>query len=308
MSHPSRLSLASHSRIKAIQSELLNLRSEDIIPPAVRDYLATGMLCLAEAFMEAELQELVGTRWAQYPGRELKRYGTRQGQICVLGRKRKVAAPRVRVIGGKELQLQTYYLLNDERLLTEAFAAAWVVSAEAEITASLIEAQLQDLDLKNMPAARLIRAGVQARQTFLASQQMQEQLVSIFIDQIELAQSSYIAAVAVDSERAFQVLALRSGILNNSNDCKTIVSTLLDHAHPESADGNEQNVFMIPDSSILRRTIRDFFPQANIHTCYDFGPEPTPSMKIEQEVAGNEAFSSVTEATLQQIKSWSEAL
>jgi hypothetical protein len=309
MAHPSRLSLASHSKTKAIQHECLNRRPADVIPQAVRDYLSNGMLCLAEALMEAEMQVLVGTRWAQYPGRELKRYGRRHGQISVFGRKRKIGAPRVRIIGGKEMQLLTYALLNDDQILSEGFAAAWLASEAPALAASVLEAHLQSFDFGHIPIDAVIKESGVARERFLAAPDQNNQTAAFFIDHLEFSQKSCIAVAAVDTEKVTRVLTLQPGSLHNNDDCKRVILHLMSHALPQEAGDDFRDIFIIPDSPTLRRNIRESFPRATVHTCYDFDPQQEPGTRIEQDVEGTGIYSSpAVETTLQQLKSWSEAL
>jgi hypothetical protein len=309
MAHPSRLSLALHSKTKAIQHECLNLRPADVIPQAVRDYLSNGMICLAEALMEAEMQVLVGTRWAQYPGRELKRYGRRHGQISVFGRKRKIGAPRVRIIGGKEMQLLTYALLNDDQILSEGFAAAWLACDAPAMAASLLESHLQSFDLGHIPIDTVIKESGVARERFLTAPDQNDQTAAFFIDDLEFSKESYIAVAAIDTEKVTRILTLQPGSLHNNDDCKKPILHLVSHASPHEADDDFKDIFIIPDSPMLRRNIRESFPRATVHTCYDFDPQQTPGTRIEQDVEGTGIYSSpAVETTLQQLKSWTEAL
>jgi hypothetical protein len=308
MAHPSRLSLASHSKTKAIQHACLNLRPADIIPLAVRDYLSNGMICLAEALMEAEMQVLVGTRWAQYPGRELKRYGRRHGQISVFGRKRKIGAPRVRIIGGKEMQLPTYALLNSDQILSEEFAAAWLACDAPTTAASILESHIQAFDLGHIPIDTVIKETGVARERFLAAPNQNNQAAAFFIDHLEFSQKSYIAVAAIDSE-VTRVLTLQPGSLHNNDDCRKVILHLLGHTSPREAGDDFKDMFIIPDFLMLRRNIRESFPYATVHTSYDFDPQQTPGTRIEQDVEGTGIYSSpAVETTLQQLKSWTEAL
>lgn len=309
MAHPSRLSLALNAKRKAVQHECLNLRPADVVSKAVQSHLLEGMLRLAQSLMEAEMQELVGTRWAQYPERQLKRYGSRHGQIAVFGRKRKVAAPRVRVIGGKEVKLASYAVLNRKDFLSEDFALAWLAADHADGAAAVLQTHLDSFAHLQIPALHALKECLSTRQSFLNLDFPIRDGVAFFVAQIESEQKPYGAIVAMDEERHTRVLVLRQMNIYKDTDCKPLLDTLHARVLPRKADDELKDIFIIPDSSPVRRAIRAKYPQATLHTSYDFAPGQPHSPLIDQEIDDPASFTKATvEAQMELLKSWSEAL
>ena len=83
----------------------------------LRELMVKGGLAIAAALFTEEMAQLCGPRYERGEGLA-SRWGARQGEVVLGGRKVKVQRPRVRQ-EGREVELETYRRLQAEDPLTE---------------------------------------------------------------------------------------------------------------------------------------------------------------------------------------------
>jgi len=100
---------------------------------------ATRLLAvnLAEALLQAEADAICGPRYKNNPHRQLYRWGSQPGYVCVAAVKMPITRPRVRTKNGREVQLQTYRMLQNRQALCEETLTLHRLGVRGELRRSL---------------------------------------------------------------------------------------------------------------------------------------------------------------------------
>ena len=161
-----------------------------------------GLAVVAEIF-EGEMTQLVGPRGKHSPERQAYRHGQESRQLTLGGRRVEIQKPRARTKAGEEVELASYRLFSSRDPLTQAARDRML----AGLSSSRYLAGLEPLGRwRQKPShTRLSRASFVASTARKLHEVMGRELcgmdlLAIFIDGIETAEHTIVAALGVESE------------------------------------------------------------------------------------------------------------
>jgi putative transposase len=165
--------------------------------------------------------------------------------------------PRVRTMGGSEVELKTYTDLNSPELLNEAAAAKLITGVSTRRYPKTVEKLLRG---RGIGRQTISHRGAEEMAKQLAVFQTRSfegtEFVAIFMDGIGLGERISVAAVGMDKDGKKHVLGFEQGSTENSGTCRKLLSHLIDRGILE-ADGGY--LFIIDGGKGLLKAINEVF-------------------------------------------------
>jgi len=223
--------------------------------------LTAGIQALSE-LMEKDAEELCGPRHGRR-GRRGYRWGRTQGKIGFHGGKVDVERPRVREIGGPEINLPSW-----EQAVAEDWLGPWAMN-QMLINVSTRKfgraVRLPEGDIPAPAGAGVSKSAASRRFVALSAQRMRDwmqadlsalDLLVVQIDGIHITQDLVlVAAVGIDGEGIKHPLGLMEGATENAS----VVQALIDDLVERGLDPKRPRLFIIDGSKALSKAIRRTF-------------------------------------------------
>jgi putative transposase len=250
-------------------AEILGSDYKTAMQQGVREYLDVICIKLLKAFMQGEITELCGIRYAHDPQRQFTRHGYQKGAVTVLGGgKQPIERPRARNVGtGAEAVLDTYETFSNSQVLDEqtlALLGAGVSSRQFEKT---IENRLRRRGISaSAVSRRVIRSAQDSLEKFEQRRWDKTRFVSLLFDGVRVGNVMVIACIGVDLGGKKQVLGVHPGATENARVCRDLIRKLVDRG----LDPDGHYLFVVDGSKALRAAIVETFGQeAVIQRCQE---------------------------------------
>ena len=250
-----------------ILSKLLVGELPEIVANGVQGWLRERGVLLVQLLMNAEVQQVAGSRGKHDRDRKCVRWGTQDGSVLLLEQRIPVKKPRVRTgSGGIEVELEVYEALKDKTFLNE--------QAAAKLLSGLSTRRFEKTLEKTLRGRGIGRQTISAR----GIQEMNKQLVefqsrslsglgilTVFIDGIHLADDVYVAAVGIGSDGKRHVLGFEPGSTESSGVCRSLLSGLIERGALSEAGGI---LFVVDGGKGLFKAVQEVFGRrAEIQRC-----------------------------------------
>jgi putative transposase len=199
-----------------------------------------GLMVMAQ-MLEAEMAARVGPKHAKLPGRQANWHGTTEGSVVLGGREVTVTRPRGRSVGGKEIELDSWYAFSSRDLLDQLTVERMLAGVAtrrhvdvAEPLSSEVESMAKATGRSSV-SRRFKRATEAALAELMARDLSGLEVAVIMIDGLEIAGQCVVVALAILADGTKVPVGLWLGDTEN----KTVVTGLLADlaARGLSADG-----------------------------------------------------------------------
>jgi transposase-like protein len=221
------------------------------------------MLCAGTEVLLAMLEEdrtrLCGPKHAQSEERGNYRHGHDTGPLVLGGRKVAVRKPRVRSIGGDEVELPTWRQFADEDPLTERAIEQMLVG----VTTRKYERSLEPLP-RGLESQGTSRSSVSRRfvartsaqvEGFLARSLKGKDYPVVMIDGTGFGDHLMLVAMGIDSKGTKHVLGVREGTTESEGVCRSLLQDLIERG----LEVERARLFVIDGGKGIRKAIRDVF-------------------------------------------------
>lgn len=216
-----------------------------------------GMKAL-DVLLESERERLCGPAHARGPAGGATRWGSTQGKLVMGGQRVSVRRPRVRQDGHEvELAAWEQFASRDplnERTLEQIALGVSTRSYRRSVEELPVELAADGAG-KSAVSERLIAMTQQQLNDWLARDLSNENIVSVMIDAIVVADHTVVIALGITEAGEKQPLGLWDGATENSVVCQS----LLDNLVQRGLDPQRAYLFVIDGSKALRKAIRDTF-------------------------------------------------
>jgi len=263
-----------------------------------RELMAKGGQAIATALFIEELARLCGPRYGREEGLA-SRWGTRQGEVVLGGRKVKLRHPRVRH-QGREVELETYRQLQREDPLDARALEQMLVGVSTRKYARSLEpvpAALEETGTSKSAVSRRFVAKTQEQlEAALAKPLSDRTWLTLLIDGIEFHEHVVLVVVGVDDAGGKHVLAFREGSTENATLCREMLADLVARGVP----ADRSLLIVIDGGRGLRKAVNDVFGQyALVQRCQvhkkrnvlDHLPE---EMRTQTRAAMSEAYAAAS--------------
>ena len=191
--------------------------------------VGVGLAVVGEIF-EEELTQLVGPRGKHSPERRAYRHGQERRQLTLGGRRVGVQKPRARTKAGEEVELESYRLFAGRDLLTQAALDRMLAGLSTRRYRAGLEpiGSVEAKAISRSTVSRRFIAGTTRKLHELMGRDLSGlDLLAIFIDGIETADHTIVAALGVDADGRKHPLGLWEGSTENKTVCKSLLHNLI---------------------------------------------------------------------------------
>jgi putative transposase len=242
--------------------DVLKPNIKAIVRDGVEQYIGYGTRFMLELLMHAEAQELCG-RWNSRPQkRELRRWGVeRKGTAIIDGIKRRVERPRVRAQRNmndpdREVQLETYKVMNRTELLDGPLVAAILSGVSARKYAQIVSRGLEAKGIKRSAISRkAIAATKPTVEQFRQRRLDQFDFIALILDGVNVGKHQVIVCIGVTLDGRKHMLGLRTGATENEIVCRDLIRDLIGRGLSTS----KEYLFVVDGSGALIKAIRAAF-------------------------------------------------
>ena len=191
--------------------------------------VGVGLSVVGEIF-EEEITQLVGPRGKHDSQRKGYRHGREDRQLTLGGRRIEVQKPRARTKAGGEVELESFRFFASRDLLTQAALNRML----ARLSTRCYGAGLEPVGVE--PKATT-RSSISRRFVAGTTRKLRElmgrdlgglDLLAIFIDGIETAEHTIVAALGVDVDGRKHPLGLWEGSTENKTVCQALLNNLVE--------------------------------------------------------------------------------
>jgi len=192
--------------------------------------VGVGLAVVGEIF-EEEIGQVVGPRGKHDPERRAYRHGRERRQLTLGGRRVGVEKPRARTKAGEEVELESYRFFSSRDLLTEAALVRMLAGLSTRHYRAGLE-PMGKLEAKATGRSAISRRFVTGTSRKLAELMGRDlkalDLLAIFIDGIETAEHTIVAALGVDAQGKKHPLGLWEGSTENKTVCQALLNNLVE--------------------------------------------------------------------------------
>ena len=261
--------------------------TESPLPPQIQEALGElvgaareGLLALSvgvglgvvHELMELEVDEVVGPKGKQDPGRVAKRHGHEDGSMTLGGRRVPVRRPRMRTADDEhELPVETYGYFADRDPLTRAVMDRMLAGVSTRRFARVGEPVGSEVEASSSSTGKTAVSDMFIERTRTALGELMSRrlddvrLAVMMLDGLEIAERTHVVALGITTEGVKIPLGLWEGSTENATLARALLADLVDRG----LDPGQAILFVIDGGKALRRAIRDVFGEhALVHRCH----------------------------------------
>ncbi len=279
----------------------------------LRELMVKGGLAIAAALFTEEIGQLCGPRYERGEGLA-SRWGSRQGEVVLGGRKVKLRRPRVRH-DGREVELETYRRLQAEDPLTERALEQMLVGVSTRKYARSLEPAptgLTETATSKSAVSRRFVAKTQEQLEAALSQPLGDRgWLALLIDGIAFHEHVVLVVLGVDDTGDKHVLAFREGSTENATLCREMLADLVARGVP----ADRSLLVVIDGGKGLRKAVNDVFGQyalvqrCQVHKKRNILDHLPDQMRAQTRAALSEAYAAVSyELALTQLQNLARSL
>ncbi len=233
---------------------------EDLIREVQLEVKALGVsmgTMLMQKFIAAEVKELIGERYAREEEKCYK-WGQEDGYVTVGGQKVHIERTRVRRGRGKggEVIPATYLQFQREDDRTRRVFANMLANVSCRHYGKAIETLQQGYGISKSVVSREMIKVTKEQLAELTERRLEGvDVVVLIIDGIEVEDTTFIAAIAIDKQGVKHLLGFAEGATENGEVCKE----LLDQLKDRGLRTDRPILGLIDGSKALRKGLKDLY-------------------------------------------------
>ena len=240
-------------RVTIALAEMAETAREGLLALSV----GVGLAVVGEIF-EQEVTQLVGPRGKHSPERQAYRHGQERRQLTLGGRRVEVHKPRARTKAGEEMELESYRFFASRDLLTRAALDRMLAGLSTRRYRAGLEpvGKLEAKATSRSTISRRFVTGTARKLRELMGRDLSGlDLLALFIDGIETAEHTIVAALGVDAEGRKHPLGLWEGSTENKTVCQALLNNLVERG----LDTERPLLAVIDGGKAIRSALRSTF-------------------------------------------------
>ena len=233
---------------------------EDLIREVQLEVKALGVsmgTILMQKFIAAEVKELIGERYGR-EGEKCYVWGRQDGYVTVGGQKVHIERRRVRCRRGKggEVIPTSYLEFQREDDRARRVFANMLANVSCRHYGKAIETVQQGYGISKSVVSREMVKATGDELAQLCERRLEGvEMVVLIIDGIEVDETSFIAAIAIDKQGVKHLLGFVEGATEDAELCKELLEKLKD----QGLRTDQAILALIDGSKALRKGLRDLF-------------------------------------------------
>jgi len=244
---------------------------EDLLGEVQLEVKSMGVslgIMIMQKFIAAEVEELLGKRY----GREEEKcynWGKQDGYVTVGGQKVHIERSRVRRGQGKggEVVPESYLQFQQDDERTRRVFANMLANVSCRHYGKAIETVQQGYGISKSVVSREMVKATKGELAQLCERRLDGiEMVVLIIDGIEVGETTFIAALAIDTKGDKHLLGFAEGATENADVCKE----LLENLKERGLRTDRAILALLDGSKALHKAVRDFWrDKVLIHRCHE---------------------------------------
>lgn len=183
---------------------------------------------VAISLLEDEVLRLCGKAHVPAPERQMTRHGHQSGWVAIAGQKLTVPRPRVRYTTERgEVALPTYALLQQTRSMSEAVRNRMIRGVSCRNYEAVVNGGLESFGIKRSSVSRAFKTATASKVKRFSERRWDGvRFVTIYIDGVNYARETMIAALGLKADGTKHILGLRQGATENAEVGKDLLADL----------------------------------------------------------------------------------
>lgn len=207
-----------------------------------------------ESVMEAEVEQLAGTRSQPNPQRNIYRWGIEDGYCIIDGQRVPIKRPRLRSRTKKEVPLGSYEMFQRSSLLNDTVWQKIMLGLTMRSYKEVVQQFADAYGLeKSTTCEHFIEASRKKLKELLERSLTGLSIATMVIDGTIFKGQSLVVAVGIDASGRKLVLGLRQGATENA----AVVSALLGDLMERGLDFTTPRLYVVDGSKAIRAAIRN---------------------------------------------------
>jgi putative transposase len=221
----------------------------------VSELVRQAGLQLMDLVMQAEVEELVGTRSQRQAERTANRWGSERGYCVVMGQKVPVQRPRVRTTDDKEVRLGSYEMFHRGEPLTETVWEKLMLGLSTRKYGQAVRQFTEAYGLeKSAISEHFIEASRAKLQKMMERRLDKTRLCALMIDATPFEGQQMVAALGIAQDGKKTILGIRQGATENA----TVVGELLGDLINRGLDFTEPRLYVLDGGKALTAAVKKY--------------------------------------------------
>ena len=211
---------------------------------------------VAASLLEEDVLKLCGKKSLRDPTRDNCRHGSQPGYVILGGQKVAIRRPRVRSIGGVEVDLDVYATLQSADAMPDAALTKMLRGVSCRDYEAVVETARAGFGVKKSSVSKnFVQASAEKLQEFDQRRYDDTTFAAIFIDGVAFGGEIMVVALGVDEAGCKHVLGLRQGETENAQ----VVTDLLCYLRDRGIDTTRPTLFCLDGSKALKAAVKNVF-------------------------------------------------
>jgi putative transposase len=249
----------------SIKLDLKQLDLGQLIRGEIQNFCFQLGLGLAEQFIQAEVEQLVGPKYSREKENEIFRWGCQPGSILLGAQKAPISKPRVRQRledgSSEEISLESYSAFNNPEAISQAVLNRLLSGVSSRDFSRTVEQVSNAAGLsKSTFSRKAIKATAEMAKKFEEKNLAELQIQVILIDGTNEGQQLNIVAVGIAEDGTKHLLGIEQGATENATVCTHLLQDLIDRG----LDPDGEYLFLLDGSKALKKAVKLVFGQNSL--------------------------------------------
>lgn len=215
--------------------------------------------------MEIDVCEAAGPKGKHNPNRQAYRHGTDDTKVVMGGEKVSIKRPRVRTMGGEEIEIKSLTLFQDEDPLNEAILTRLLSGVSTRKISRTMDSGIEDpACISKSEASRRFAKGMDKAMKEFFTRPIVGSFPVLMMDGMGLGKMTIVAAMGIDDDGHKHMLGLTEGGTENAEVVKSLLADMISRG----LDPQEPRLCVLDGGKALHRAVTEVFgSKARIQRC-----------------------------------------
>jgi putative transposase len=246
-----------------VNLDLKRLDLNQLISGEIHNFCLQLGLAVAEQFIQAEIEQLIGPKYSRAEQDETNRWGSQRGPIIIGAQKAPISKPRVRRKledgSSEEVFLESYAAFNKPEALSKAVLGRLLSGVSSRDFSRTVE-QVSDATglSKSTFSRKAIKATTEMVKKFEERNLAELRIQVILIDGTNEGEQMNIVAIGIAEDGTKHLLGIEQGATENATVCTHLLQDLIDRG----LDPAKEYLFLLDGAKALKKAVRLVFGQS----------------------------------------------
>jgi transposase-like protein len=248
----------------SIKLDLKQLDLGQLIRGEIQNFCLQLGLGIAEQFIQAEVEQLLGPKYSRERQDETYRWGSQAGSIIIGAQKAPISKPIIKQLqhgSSEEVPLESYSAFNNPKAMSQAVLNRLLSGVSSRDFSRTVEQVSEATGLsKSTFSRKAITATAELAKKFEEKNLAELGILVILIDGTNEGEQLNIVAVGIAADGTKHLLGIEQGATENSTVCTHLLQDLIDRG----LDPAGEYLFLLDGSKALKKAVKLVFGQNSL--------------------------------------------